>query len=237
MEAFEAAVALGVRNLETDVHVTCDGQLVAFHNPKLDGVTDRKGKIKDLTLAEVEAADAGYGYTRDRGCTYPFRGRGLRIPRFEQLLARWPDAYLSVEPKDDDCVHALSAVIDEHGAWDRIGIGSFSDRRLDLVRSLSRGRACTSIGLRANLVAQLRALTGRGVPRQGADFLQVSRRLGPFPAARAGFVRAAHRAGLPVHVWTVNREATMHKLLDVGVDGIITDRPRILRDVIASRRP
>jgi glycerophosphoryl diester phosphodiesterase len=234
LEAFAAAVALGIRNLETDLHLTCDGIVVAFHDPRLDGTTDRTGAIAELTIAQVEAADAGYTYSRDGGRTFPCRGRGLRIPRFEELLKRWPDAYLSVEPKDDRCVEALVALLNEHDAWDRVGIGSFSDRRLARVRTLSGGRACTGMGTRANLLAYLAALFGR-VPSQGADFAQIALRLGPFPWAAARFVRAAHRAGLPVHVWTVNRESTMRKLLDCGVDGIITDRPRLLRDMIAAR--
>jgi glycerophosphoryl diester phosphodiesterase len=234
LEAFGAAVALGYRYLETDAHVTRDGVVVAFHDPRLDNITDRTGAIAALSIAEVEAADAGYAFSPDGGRSFPFRGRGVRIPRLEELLLRWPLARVNIDPKADACVEPLVAVVDRLDAWDRIGVGAFSDRRLRRVRALSRGRACTSMGPRAVAVARVAALCGR-MPRQGADCVQVPLRRGPFPIVSARFVRAAHRAGLPVHVWTVDDESTMHDLLDLGVDGIMTDHPRLLRDVLASR--
>jgi glycerophosphoryl diester phosphodiesterase len=234
LEAFASAIALGLRNLETDAHVTRDGVVVAFHNPRLDDTTDRTGAIAELTIAEVEAADAGYRFSTDGGRSFPFRGRGVRIPRFGELLRRWPTAYFSVEPKTDPCVVPLVAVIDDLDAWDRVGVGSRSDRRLNRVRALSSGRACTAMGTRANVIAHVAALSGR-VPRQGADFVQVPYKLGPFRLATARFLCAAHRVGLPVHVWTVNEESTMIELLDLGIDGIITNRARLLRDLLAAR--
>jgi glycerophosphoryl diester phosphodiesterase len=234
LEAFGAAVALGYRDLETDVHVTRDGVVVAFHDWRLDSRTDRTGTIAALSIADVEAADAGHVFSADGGRSFPFRGRGVRIPRLEELLLRWPEARLNIDPKADACVEPLIAVIDRLEAWDRVGIGAFSDRRLRRVRVLSRGRACTSMGPRAVTAARAAALCGH-MPRQGADCVQVPLRSGRIPIVTAGFVRAAHRAGLPVHVWTVNAEASMHDLLDLGVDGIMTDRPRLLRDVFAAR--
>ena len=234
LEAFGAAVALGYRYLETDAHVTRDGAVVAFHNPRLDGITDRTGAIAALSIAEVEAADAGYVFSPDGGRSFPFRCCGVRIPRLEELLLRWPRARVNIDPKADACVEPLVALIERIGAWDRVGIGAFSDRRLRRVRALGRGRACTSMGPRAVGVARVAALCGR-MPRQGADCVQVPLRRGPIPIVTAGFVRAAHRANLPVHVWTVDDESTMHDLLDLGVDGIMTDRPRLLRDVLAAR--
>jgi glycerophosphoryl diester phosphodiesterase len=234
LEAFAAAVALGYRYLETDAHVSRDGVVVAFHDPRLDDRTDRTGAIAALSIAEIEAADAGHVFSPDAGRSFPFRGRGVRIPRLEELLLRWPEARVNIDPKADACVEPLVAVIERLGAWDRVGIGSFSDRRLRRVRALSRGRACTSMGPRAVAGARAAALCGR-MPRQGADCVQVPLHAGPIPIVTAGFVRAAHRAGLPVHVWTVNAESSMHDLLDLGVDGIMTDRPRLLRDVFAAR--
>lgn len=234
LEAFEAAVALGYRYLETDAHVSRDGVVVAFHDPRLDGVTDRAGAIADLTIAEIEAADAGYRFSPDGGQSFPFRGRGLRVPRLAELLTRWPHARVNIDPKDDACVEPLVALIDRLTAWERVCFGSFSDRRLRGIRTRSRGRACTSMGPSAVAVARAASLTGR-MPRQGADCLQVPIRSGRVPIVTAGFVRAAHRAGLHVHVWTVNDPATMHALLDLRVDGIMTDRPRTLRDVFTAR--
>jgi glycerophosphoryl diester phosphodiesterase len=234
VEAFGAAVTLGYRYLETDAHITRDGVVVAFHDSRLDNVTDRTGAISALSIAEVEAADAGYLFSPDGGHTFPFRGRGVRIPRLEELLLRWPQVNVNIDPKEDACVEPLVILIDRLGAWDRVGVGAFSDRRLRRVRALSRGRACTSMGPRAVAVARVAALNGR-MPRQGADCVQVPRRRGPIPIVTARFVRAAHRAGLPVHVWTVDDESTMHDVLDLDVDGVMTDRPRLLRDVFVAR--
>ncbi len=234
LEAFEAAVALGCRYLETDAHLTRDGVLVAFHDPRLDALTDRTGAIAELTVAEVEAADAGHVFSPDGGRSFPFRGRGVGVPRLEELLVRWPEARVNIDPKDDASVEPLVALIERLRAWDRVGFGAFSDRRLRRLRALSGGRACTSMGPRAVAVARAAALSGR-MPRQGADCVQVPLRSGPIPILTAGFVRAAHGGGLPVHVWTVNDAPTMHRLLDLDVDGIMTDRPRLLRDVLAHR--
>ncbi|MGH2967911.1 MAG: glycerophosphodiester phosphodiesterase family protein, partial [Solirubrobacteraceae bacterium] len=161
LAAFGAAVALGYRYLETDAHTTRDGVVVAFHDPRLDDITDRTGAIAALTIGEVEAADAGYAFSPDGGRSFPFRGRDIRIPRLEELLVRWPRARVNIDPKADACVEPLVALIDRLGAWDRVGVGAFSDRRLRRVRALSRGRACTSMGPRAVAVARVAALCGR----------------------------------------------------------------------------
>lgn len=234
LEAFDAAVALGYRYVETDAHVTRDGVVVAFHDPRLDRVTDRTGEIASLSIVEVEAADAGRSFSPDGGRSFPFRSRGVRVPRLEELLLRYPHARVNIDPKSDACVEPLVALIERLGAWDRVCFGAFSDRRLSRIRALGRGRACTSMGPRAVALARVAALVGR-MPRQRADCLQVPLRTGRTPIVTARLVRSAHRAGLAVHVWTVNDESTMHGLLHLGVDGIMTDRPRLLRDVLAAR--
>lgn len=214
--------------------MTRDGVVLAFHDPRLDDLTDRRGTIVASSIAEVEAADAGFAFSRDGGRTFPFRARGVRIPRLEELLLRWPEARVNVDPKTDACVAPLVALVDRLGAWERVGFGAFSDRRLRRVRELSRGRACTSMGPRAVALARIAAVSGR-MPRQGAHCVQVPLHEGMIPVVTARFVQAAHRAGLPVHVWTVNDEQTMHEVLDLGVDGVMTDRLRLLREVLAAR--
>ena len=234
LEAFGAAVGLGYRHLETDAHLTRDGVLVAFHDARLDALTDRCGAIADLAIEEVEAADAGHWFSPDAGRTFPLRGRGVRVPRLEVVLSRWPGCCVNIDPKSDACVVPLIDLIRRLGAWERVCIGSFSDRRLRRVRALGEGLICTSMGTRAVAVARLAA--GLGVmPRQGADCVQVPVRHRRIPIVTARFVGAAHGAGLPVHVWTVNDEPSMDRLLDLGVDGLMTDRPRLLRDVLARR--
>ncbi len=234
LPAFAAAVELGYGHLETDVHLTRDGVAVAFHDARLDRLTDVTGAIEALDIAAVEAADAGWCFTPDGGRSFPFRGQGVRVPRLEQLLANWPEARLIIDPKSDAVVEPLAALLDRHAAWDRVCIGSFSDARLKRIRERADGRACTSMGPRAVAVARVAALAGR-MPRQGADCMQVPLRQGPVPIVTPRFVRVAHRAGLHVHVWTINDEPTMRALLDMGVDGVMTDKLELLRSVFESR--
>jgi glycerophosphoryl diester phosphodiesterase len=231
LAAFEVALALGYRYLETDVHLTRDGILVAFHDERLDRVTDRTGAIAELGIAEVEAADAGHAFSPDAGRTFPFRGCGVRVPRLEEILARWPDARVNIDPKSDACVRPLAALLDRFDAWQRVCVGSFSDRRLHRIRALGRGRACTSMGPRA--VALARVTTASALMRRlGADCIQVPIRRGPIQLVTERFIAAAHIAGLPVHVWTINDETTINELLGLGVDGIMSDRLRLLKDVL-----
>ena len=229
--AFEIAVTIGYRYLETDAHITRDGVLVAFHDDRLDRVTDRTGAIASLGIDEVEAADAGYTFSRDAGGTFPFRGQGIRVPRLEDRLARWPEARVNINPKADACVVPLAALLDRLSAWDRVCIGSFSDHRLRWIRELGRGWACTSMGPRAVALARAAATVGR-MPRLGADCLQVPTHRGPFDIVTERVVEAAHRARLPIYVWTINDGPTISRLLDLGVDGIMSDRLRLLLDVL-----
>ncbi len=234
LDAFEIAVGLGYSFLETDAHRTRDGVLVAFHDERLDRVTDRVGAIAELGIAEVEAADAGYTFSPDGGSSFPFRGRGIRVPRLEEILVRWPAARVNIDPKSDACVEPLAVLLDRLGAWERVCIGSFSDHRLRRIRARGAGRARTSMGPRAVALARVAAASGV-MPRLGADCLQVPLRQGPVRIVTRRFVKAAHRAGIPVHVWTVNDEATIDELLDLGVDGVMSDRIRLLRDVFTRR--
>jgi glycerophosphoryl diester phosphodiesterase len=234
LEAFAAAERLGCRHLETDAQVTRDGVVVAFHDLRLDAATERTGAVGELRYAEVAAADAGFRSSPDGGRSFPFRGRGARIPRLEELLER-PGLRVNVDPKTDACVAPLVDLVERLGAWDRVGFGSFSDRRLRQLRALSGGRACTSMGPRAVAVAAAAVASAGRMPRQGADCLQVPLRAGGVPLLTPRLVAAAHRAGLPVHVWTVNDEAAMRRVLDLGVDGVMTDRPRLLLEVLRAR--
>lgn len=234
LAAFEIARSLGYRYLETDVHLTRDGVVVAFHDERLDRVTDRDAAICDLTSAELAAVDAGYTFSTDGGRTYPFRGRGVHVSPLEEILVRWPDARVNIDPKSDASVEPLAHLLGRLGAWERVCVGSFSDRRLRRIRALGAGRACTSMGPRAVAAAWSLAPSGR-MPRLGAECLQVPVSQGRVRIVTRRFVRAAHRAGLAVHVWTINDEARADELLDLGVDGIMTDRLRLLRGVFARR--
>ncbi|MEY3511502.1 MAG: hypothetical protein RL486_167 [Actinomycetota bacterium] len=220
LEAFSRAVELGFRYVETDAHVTSDGVIIAFHDDSLDRVTDRVGLISDLTWAEVSQA----------------RIDGIApIPLLEDLLSTWPDLRVNIDAKHDEVVEPLADLLSRTQTLDRVCIGSFSDRRLDHFRTLFGGEVCTSMGPKG--VALMRAASfgvGRKIPE--GNCLQVPTHAGKIPLVDRRFIRKAHRAGLPVHVWTIDDEEEMHRLLDLGVDGIMTDRPAALRAVMESRR-
>lgn len=234
MGAFAAAVALGYTYLETDVHLTRDGVVMAFHDAVLERVTDRAGPIAAATAAEVEAADAGYWFSRDGGRSFPHRGRGVYVPRLEALLDAWPHVRVNIDPKSDAVVAPLVDVLRRHDAFDRVCVGSFSDARIARVRALSEGAICTSMGPRATAVAWAACRSGR-IPRQGADCLQVPTSTRGIALVTPALLRAAHRSGLAVHVWTIDARAEMERLLDMGVDGVMSDEIATLREVMQQR--
>jgi len=222
MAAFARAVELGYRYLETDVQVTADEVLVVFHDDRLDRVTDRPGEIGSLTWREVGAARIGG--------TDP-------IPLFAEVLASWPDVCVNVDPKSDRSVGPLVRTIRGAGALDRVCVGSFSDHRLRRARAALGPRLCTSMGpgevLRLRLAAW--GLVPRSAVPSGPACAQIPVRRGVVPLAERRMLSCAHELGLPVHVWTVNDPVQMHDLLELGVDGIVSDDIVALRAVLRDR--
>jgi glycerophosphoryl diester phosphodiesterase len=219
MAAFEAAVRLGYRYVETDVHRTADGVLVAFHDERIDRVTDRRGAIADLPWSAVEEARlAG-----DEG-----------VPLLEDLLGSWPDLRVNVDAKADAAVEPLAEVIERAGCIDRVCVGSFSGKRLTRLRRRLGPRLCTSLGPLGTVQLRIASL-GVPVGPVPAPCAQVPVRRGPVPVVDRRFVATAHRRGLQVHVWTIDGRAEMERLLDLGVDGLMTDRPALLKEVLTVR--
>ncbi len=219
MEAFAHAVSLGFRYLETDAHLTADGHVIAFHDDRLDRVSDQRGLVASLTLAVIRRARIG--------------GTG-EVVVLEELLRAFPDCRVNVDPKSDDVVGPLADVLRRVTAIERVCIGSFSDARISRMRTLLGDGLCVSGGPRA--VARLRlASLGVAVRVPPIGCVQVPVRARGVTLVDARFVRAAHARGLPVHVWTVDDPGEMHRLLDLGVDGILTDQPEVLRDVLVAR--
>ncbi len=219
MRAFEGAVDLGFRYVETDVHATSDGVVVAFHDDHLDRVTDRAGRIAELPWSEVRRA-------RIDG-TEP-------IPLLEDLLGTWPQLRINIDPKEDAVVEPLVAVIAKTAALDRVCIGAFSDHRIDRVRDALGDRLCTGLGPMAT--ARLRTASfGVPVGHITGACAQVPTHAKGVPLVDMRFVTEAHDRGLDVHVWTIDEPDEMDRLLDLGVDGIMTDRPAVLRSVLQRR--
>jgi glycerophosphoryl diester phosphodiesterase len=218
LPAFQSAVDLGFGYVETDVHATRDGALVAFHDESLDRVTDASGLIRELSWEEVSRARVD--------------GREP-IPLFEDILGNFPQVRVNIDPKHDTAVEPLVEAIKRTNALDRVCIGSFSDRRLRRIRKALGTRLCTSMGPLG--VAKTKA-AGFGAPfEMAAPCVQVPVRRGPVTIVDDRFIRGAHRLGLQVHVWTIDDPEEMHELLDLGVDGIMTDHPKVLRGVLEQR--
>jgi glycerophosphoryl diester phosphodiesterase len=223
MAAFDRAVRMGYRYLETDVHVSADGVVVAFHDDTLDRVTDGSGLIRSRTWSELSRLRVG--------------GREP-IPRLAELLDTWPDIRLNVDAKLDAVVGPLVEGIRRAGAVDRVCVGSFSDRRLARVRAMLGPSLCTALGpaeVRRLRLASWRIPLRARLPAAGTACVQIPCRHRGIPLAESRLIDDAHARGLPVHVWTINDAAEMQRLLDLGVDGLMTDDLGALRDVLAAR--
>ncbi|ANE43825.1 glycerophosphodiester phosphodiesterase [Deinococcus puniceus] len=241
--AFREAAALGVQMLDTDMHATADGVLVLSHDETVDRLTDGKGRIRELTLAQVRALDAGARFSRDGGKTFPYRGQGHTIPTLEEALAAHPELPWIIEIKQEapSLAAPFCAVLRQRKMTERVIVASFSDRALQEFRA-----ACpevttsmterelrplvilSKVGLGSVGLAGLAPAAGRAA--------QVPVRAGGIEVVTASFVAQMHARGIAVQVWTINEEAEMRRLLRLGVDGINTDRPDLLKRVLAEEQ-
>jgi len=231
MEAFGGAVDLGYSWLETDVHTSSDGVVVCLHDDTLDRTTNGGGQANQFSYSELSRFDAGYNHGPEAG--FPFRGRGIAIPTLEELVTSFPDVRVIVDLKQDGTEQPLADLVERLGLWDRLIVGSFSGARAALFRRLTGGRVTTSTAPMDTLRRWLAA--GVGITPAPAHALQVPMRYGPLRLVSRRSLGKHQRAGSQVHVWTVNETDLMHQLIDWGIDGIITDRPDLLRGVLESR--
>lgn len=225
MAAFASAVDLGFRYVETDVHATRDGVVVAFHDDTLDRVTDATGRLEDLSWAQVRTARIGGAEP---------------IPTLEDVLGAWPGLRVNIDVKSAAAVGPTAQVIERMAAHDRVCVASFSDRRRRAVLRLLSKPVATSaggptvVGFLLGSATRSASLTRAALG--GVHCLQVPERSGTVRVVTERSVAAAHAAGVQVHVWTVNDPADMHRLLDLGVDGIVSDRSDLLRGVLQERQ-
>ncbi|MGW2017189.1 glycerophosphodiester phosphodiesterase family protein [Streptomyces sp. NPDC001927] len=218
--AFRRAAEAGYRYFETDVHTTADGALVAFHDSTLDRVTDTTGRIRDLPWDAVREA----------------RVAGKEpLALFEELLEEFPEARWNVDLKAESSLIPLVDLVRRTEAWDRVCVGSFTESRVARAQRLAGPRLATSYGVKGVLGLRLRSFGIPAAIRAGAVAAQVPESQGGIPVVDRRFVREAHARGLQVHVWTVNDPERMNALLDLGVDGIMTDHLETLRTVLTER--
>lgn len=221
LAAFANSVALGYEYLETDVHATADGHLVAFHDPNLARVTDVEGHIARLPLAAVREVRVG---------------EREPIPTVEELFEAFPEARFNFDLKAPGAVEPLARIVRRFQAEQRVCVGSFSQRRINRFRKLMPGvtTAVGPVGVAAMAVGKIRTCRpgGPGVFQIPVSHEVAGVRIKLLTRAR---VKAIHRAGFRVHVWTIDVRDDMHTLIDWGVDGIVTDRPDLLREVLQAR--
>lgn len=228
LAAFHRAVDEGFGYLELDVRATVDGVPVVHHDPTLDRTTTGAGEIRALRAADLTTV----------------LGAGSEpIPLLEQVLTEFPDTRITIELKSDAVVGPVLAVLERTGAWHRVCLGARHEARLRRARREAGPRLFTSIAMRSAValrsLAWMDALPGPlamvPMPPVHGRLAQLPRRFGPLTVVDAGLVRTAHRTGREVHVWTVDDPAEMAELLDLGVDGLLSDRPDLLRDVLTDR--
>jgi glycerophosphoryl diester phosphodiesterase len=220
-EAFGRAVALGYRYLETDVQATRDGVAVVFHDRRLDRLTGRPGTVAALTWKDLATVRVG---------------GAAAVPRLDEVLAAWPGVRFNIDVKVDAAAEPAVAAVGRGAAQGRVLLASFSDARLARLRRLAGPDVATSLGRGG--VARLRLGSYAGRPWRRPEQVvaaQVPVRAYGLPVVDGRFVAHAHRLGLQVHVWTVDDRAEIHRLLDLGVDGIMTDQVEVLREVYVSR--
>ncbi len=228
MAAFERAAALGVDMLEMDLHVTSDGHLVLMHDETVDRTTDGTGRIEDMTLAQFKSLDAGYDWTADNGQTYPYRGQGITGATVEELFQAFPEMPMNIEIKlveNQPVARLFCDMIRQYSMQDKILVASFHQTAMDEFRA-----TCPEVSTSTTqdevinfFARQFLGLGGTYSPIGKA--VQVPEYQGSLKVLSPRFIAAAHDRGLDVHVWTVNEAADMQRMIDLGVDGIITDNP------------
>jgi glycerophosphoryl diester phosphodiesterase len=251
LDAFRAArTILPGCLLETDVRPTADGAIIIMHDEFLNLKTNGSGAVSGRSLDEIRTLDAGYKTSFDGGATYPFRGRGYRIPLLSEALDAFPDARFSIDIKDRDpgLAGKVMSIIREHGADGRVIVGSFHDAVMRYVRSNFKGviTSYSKMNLLGFLASQKLGISR--LARRRADAMLIPEifggrsyefigrgKTGGMRVITPRFISAAHRLGIPVLAWTINRPENMRRLIDWGIDGIVTDHIDVLKEVMAEK--
>jgi glycerophosphoryl diester phosphodiesterase len=238
MVSFERAVRAGAPYLELDVHMSRDGEIVVSHDEELTRTCGRDAPIREMTWAEIQAADAGYMLTFDGGATFPFRGRSIRVPRLSEVLGAFSDVNYVIEIKQTEpsLVSQLLATVNASGVRRKVLFASEFDEPIGVVRNLAP-QIPTNFP-HSEVAEFLQAMAGYhpGYQPRGAA-LQIPPDYHGWRLVTTESVEFAHRAGVELHVWTVNQESEMNQLLECGVDGLISDFPARALAVARGRGP
>ena len=232
--AYQNAAALGVDVLEMDIHISLDGVLVLMHDEKVDRTTDGTGEIESMTLAELKQLDAGYDWSLDEGQTFPFRGQGITVTTLEEVFQAFPEKHMTIEIKKSNAsmVRPFCELIRKYEMQDKVLVASFYDDKIKEFRVECPEVATSSAKQETTVFVLLSKAFLSGFYSPKFLSLQVPEESGGITVMTEAFVRAAHARGLAVEVWTINDKETMQKLISWGVDGIMTDRPDILMELV-----
>lgn len=236
LEAFHNGIGAGADHLELDVHGTSDGEIVVIHDPTLDRTTNATGPVKARSLAELRELDAGYRFEDPQG-EPSFRGRGVRIPTLGEVCEAFPEVPLNMEIKqaEPDIITRVLDVLARHDALERSLLAAEHGSLMEKIREHAGG---VLFGYSTeDVIAFLQAVDGGKLDSYTpvGFALQVPSEFLGTPLVTPEFIAAAHAKTLEVHVWTVDEEDEMQTLLDMGVDGLMTDRPSLLADVFRRR--
>jgi glycerophosphoryl diester phosphodiesterase len=237
MYAFKQAVAIGADVLEMDAHITQDGVIVLMHDETVDDTTDGTGAIEDMTLAELKKLDAGYDWSNDGGQTFPYRGQGITVPTLEELFQKFPDMRYTIELKKTKNLidKPFCDLITKYNMKDKVLVASFHDDAMAAFRTTCPGVATSAARTEVTYFVILGKVFLSGLIAPPYQALQVpwekSESKG-IPIMTARFIRAAHAKNIAVEPWTVNDPELMRQYIEWGVDGIITDRPDLMIEVL-----
>ena len=238
LEAFRLAVESGAGGLELDVHLTRDGHLVVIHDSTLERTTDGTGTVANMTLDELRGADAGHNFSPDDGSSHPFRGRGLHIPTLAEVLREFPGVAVNIDMKADrpGIEAEVLKVLREAGAEECALVVSSRRSAVRRFRRMSGGRISTGASRwETGVFYAFSNLRLEWLLRPAYDALQVPVRHRGMTLVTRRFVGAAHGRNVRVDAWTINDTGEMRRLLDLGVDVIMTDHPEYLADVLGHR--
>ncbi|CAA9407857.1 MAG: Glycerophosphoryl diester phosphodiesterase [uncultured Rubrobacteraceae bacterium] len=239
LESFRLAARSGAGGLELDVHMTSDGRIVVIHDDSVDRTTHGTGLVRRMMLREVQSLDAGYRFTPDGGATYPYRSRGVRVPELGEVLREFPGHKVNIDVKEEQpgVEAALLTTIAVANAKDHVLVVSEMPGVVERFRELSGGRISTGASRREiGVFYRLSRLRMEFLLRPAYDALQVPVEYGGRKVVTPRFVEAAHNRGVRVDVWTIDDPQEMRRLLDLGVDVIMTNRPEVLSGLIGERR-
>jgi len=238
LEAFRLAVEEGAGGLELDVHATRDGEIVVIHDASVDRTTDGSGAVAGMTLEELRRLDAGYRFSPDGGRTFPYRGRGTRIPTLAEVYAQFPDVRVNADIKETRAgtEEVVLRVIRRAAAEVRTLVASNDHAVVRRFRRASGCRIRTAASRREIAAFYLMSCSRlEALGRPAYDALQVPVEHKGIALVTPRFLGAAHSRDVRVDVWTINDAAEMRRLLDLGVDGVMTDRPGVLASLLEER--